>query len=208
MTSQSRLRFSVLGSFRVDRDGVEVGLGPRLQRTLLAILVVDARHVVPVDRLIDLLWREEPPAAALASLQAYISLLRRILEPGRPARRPARVLVTHDPGYMLQVEDDQVDALRFQELARRGHGDLAEGRPAAAVAVLEEALALWRGDPLAEFAAEPWSVPAVARLTEAHDLAAEDRIDAWLVLGGHAQVVAELEAMVEARPLRERRWGS
>ena len=67
----------------MDRDGVEVGLGPRLQRTLLAILVVDARHVVPVDRLIDLLWREEPPAAALASLQAYISLLRRILEPGR-----------------------------------------------------------------------------------------------------------------------------
>ncbi|HUL25340.1 MAG TPA: BTAD domain-containing putative transcriptional regulator [Streptosporangiaceae bacterium] len=207
MTGENRLRFSVLGSFRVDRDGVEVGLGPRLQRTLLAILVVDARHVVPVDRLIDLLWREEPPAAALASVQAYVSQLRRILEPGRPARTPARVLVTQDPGYMLQVEDDQVDALRFQELARRGHGDLEEGHPAAAVAVLEEALALWRGDPLAEFAAEPWSVAAVARLTEARDLAAEDRIDAWLALGGHAQVVAELEAMVEARPLRERRWG-
>jgi hypothetical protein len=78
MTGQRRPRFSVLGSFRVDRDGVEVGQGPRLQRTLLAILVVDARRVVPVDRLIDLLWREVPPAAALASLQAYISLLRRI----------------------------------------------------------------------------------------------------------------------------------
>jgi DNA-binding SARP family transcriptional activator/tetratricopeptide (TPR) repeat protein len=207
MTGESRLRFSVLGSFRVDRDGVEIGLGPRLQRTLLAILVVDAGHAVPVDRLIDLLWREDPPAAALASVQAYVSQLRRVLEPGRPARTPARVLVTQDPGYMLRVQDDQVDALRFHELVRRGHDDLEEGRPSAAAAVLEEALALWRGDPLAEFAAEPWSVAAVARLTEAHDLAAEDRIDTWLALGRHVQAVAELEAMVEARPLRERRWG-
>jgi DNA-binding SARP family transcriptional activator len=206
VTGQSRLRFAVLGSFRVDRDGVEVDLGPRLQRTLLAILVVEACRVVPVDRLIDLLWREEPPTAALASVQAYISQLRRLLEPGRPARAPARVLVTQDPGYVLRVEDDQVDALRFQSLARRAHGDLEEGRPAAAAACLEEALALWRGDPLPEFAGEPWAVAAVARLGEAHDLAAEDRIDAWLALGRHAQAAAELEAMVQAQPLRERRW--
>jgi DNA-binding SARP family transcriptional activator len=93
----------VLGSFRVDRDGQEIGIGPRLQRALLAILVLDARHVVPVDRLIDLLWRDEPPAAAIASVQAYISHLRRVLEPGRPARTPARVLVTEDPGYVLRV---------------------------------------------------------------------------------------------------------
>ena len=98
MTGDSRLHFSVLGSFRVDRDSVQVDLGPRLQRMLLAILVVEAGHVVPVDRLIDLLWREEPPAAAIASVQAYISQLRRVLEPGRPARAPARVLVTQNPG--------------------------------------------------------------------------------------------------------------
>ena len=181
--------------------------GPRLQRALLAILVVDARHVVPVDRLIDLLWREEPPAAALASVQAYVSQLRRLLEPGRPARAPARVLVTQAPGYALHVEDDQVDALRFQALARQAHGDLVGGQPAASAAGLSEALALWRGDPLPEFAAEPWAVAAVARLIEAHDLAAEDRVEAWLALGGHAQAAAELEAMVAARPLRERRWG-
>ena len=109
MTGDGRLHFAVLGYFRVSRDGQEVDLGPRLQRALLAILVVDAGHVVPVDRLIDLLWREEPPAAALASVQAYISHLRRVLEPGRPARASGRVLVTQDPGYALQVEDDQVD---------------------------------------------------------------------------------------------------
>jgi len=207
MTGDGHLGFGVLGSFRVDRDGRPLDLGPRLQRALLAILVVDARHVVPAGRLIDLLWRGEPPTAALASVQAYVSQLRRLLEPGRPARAPARVLVTQAPGYALCVEDDQVDALRFQALARRAHRDLAGGQPAAAAAGLSEALALWRGDPLPEFAAEPWAVAAVARLTEAHDLAAEDRVEAWLALGGHAQAAAELEAMVAARPLRERRWG-
>jgi DNA-binding SARP family transcriptional activator len=206
MTGDGRLHFAVLGSFRVSRDGQEVDLGPRLQRALLAILVLEAGHVVPVDRLIDLLWREEPPTAALASVQAYISHLRRVLEPGRLARASARVLVTQDPGYALRVEDDQVDALRFQALARQAHEDLAGGRPAVAAAGLADALALWRGDPLPEFA-EPWTVPVAARLVEAYDLAMEDRIDASLALGGHAQAAAELEAMVAARPLRERRWG-
>ena len=207
MTGDGRLHFAVLGSFRVDRDGREVDLGPRLQRTLLAILVVDAGHVVPVHRLIDLLWREEPPAAALASVQAYVSHLRRVLEPGRAARAPAQVLVTQDPGYVLRAGDGQVDALRFGALARQAHEDLAGDRPAAAAAGLADALALWRGDPLADFADQPWAVPAVTRLTEAHDLAAEDRVEAWLALGGHAQAAAELEMMVAARPLRERHWG-
>jgi len=199
MTGDSGPYFALLGAFRVDRHGLEVNLGPRLQRMLLAILVVEARHVVPVDRLIDLLWRDEPPAAAMASVQAYVSQLRRLLEPGRPARAPARLLVTQDPGYLLRVDDDQVDAMRFQALARQAHSDLADGQPAAALAGLEDALALWRGDPLPEFAAEPWAMPVAARLAEAHDLAAEDRIDAWLALGGHPQAAADLEAMVAAR---------
>ena len=206
VTGDSRLHFAVLGSFRVDRDGRELDPGPRLQRALLAILVVEAGHIVPVDRLIDLLWRNEPPVAAVASVQAYVSQLRRVLEPGRAPRAPARVLVTQDPGYLLRAGENQVDALRFQALARQAHNDLAAGELTAAAAGLEKALTLWRGDPLAEFAGEPWAVPTVARLTEAHDLAAEDRIDAWLALGRHAEAAAELEAMVEARPLRERRW--
>jgi DNA-binding SARP family transcriptional activator/DNA-binding CsgD family transcriptional regulator len=207
VTGDSRLHFAVLGAFGVKRDGQEVDLGPRLQRTLLAILVVEAGHVVPVDRLLDLLWRDEPPAAAIASVQAYVSQLRRVLEPSRAPRAPARVLVTQDPGYVLRVADSQVDAFRFQALARQAHDDLAAGQPVAAATRLEDAFALWQGDPLAEFAGESWAMPAVARLSEAHDLAAEDRIDAWLALGRHAEAAAELEAMVGARPLRERRWG-
>jgi DNA-binding SARP family transcriptional activator/DNA-binding CsgD family transcriptional regulator/tetratricopeptide (TPR) repeat protein len=206
MTGDGDLHFTVLGAFRVDRGDRMVDLGPRLQRALLAILIVEAGHVVPVDRLVDLLWRDEPPAAAIASVQAYISQLRRVLEPGRPVRAPAQVLVTQDPGYVLRAGDGQVDALRFQALAQRAHKDLTEDRPAAAAAGLADALALWRGDPLAEFAGESWAVPVVARLVEAYDLAVEDRVDAWLALGGHAQAAAELEAMVAARPLRERRW--
>jgi DNA-binding SARP family transcriptional activator len=99
-----------------------------------------------------------------------------------------------------------VDALRFQRLARQAHGELEGGDPKTAVAHLEEALKLWHGDPLAEFAGEPWAVPAAARLTEAHDLALEDRAGAWLLLGRHARAASELEAMVQDRPLRERRW--
>jgi DNA-binding SARP family transcriptional activator len=207
MNGDEQLRFVVLGPCRVHQDGREVDPGPRLQRALLAILVVEAGHVVPADRLVDMLWREEPPAAATASLQAYVSQLRRVLEPGRPPRAPARVLVTQDPGYVLRVQDDQVDALRFQALARQAQDDLGASQPAAAAAHLEEALAVWGGDPLAEFAGEPWAIPAVARLTEAHDLALEDQVDAWLALGAHDRAAAELEAMVEASPLRERRWG-
>src|SRR5215469_18984510 len=139
VTGDSRLHFAVLGSLRVERDGRGVDLGPRLQRTLLAILVVEAGHVVPVDRLLDLLWRDEPPAAAIASVQAYVSQLRRVLEPDRPARAPARVLLTQDPGYVLRVADGQVDALQFQALARQAHNDLVAGQPAAAATGLEEA---------------------------------------------------------------------
>ena len=116
----------------------------------------------------------------------------------RRAGRPG-CWAPRDPRYLLRVDDDQVDVLRFQALAGQAHTDLADGQPAVALARLEDALALWRGDPLPEFAAEPWAMPVAARLAEAHDLAAEDRIDAWLALGGHPQAAADLEAMVAAR---------
>jgi DNA-binding SARP family transcriptional activator len=197
----------VLGELRLTVAGQMVNAGPRLQRCLLGILIVELDRVVPVDRLIDLLWGEEPPGAAVASVQAYVSQLRRILEPGRAARSPARVLVTRDPGYVLRLAPDQVDAYRFLSLSRAGRELLAEGYAEDAAVRLDLALDEWRGEPFVEFAAERWAIPMVARLTEAYDATCEDRIDAWLTLGRHSEAVPVLEEMVKAKPFRERRWG-
>ena len=200
------LSFGLLGELRVDLDGRGLDPGPRLQRTLLAVLLVSPGRVVAVDRLVELLWGDEPPAAATASLQAYVSQLRRKLEPDRPPRAPARILVTQDPGYALKVDPEQVDAWKFLALAGEAHDLLSAGRAAEAAERLEVALEWWRGEALAEFSTEPWAIGVATRLAEAHDLALEDRVDAWLALGRATQAAAVLEQMVQDRPLRERRW--
>src|SRR5436305_14310155 len=109
-TDRPGLSFRMLGGLDIALDGRPIVVAARRQRALLALLLIEAGNVVPVDRLIDQLWSEQPPAAASGTLQAYISHLRRILEPDRPARAPATVLVTKDPGYMLRIEPDQVDS--------------------------------------------------------------------------------------------------
>ena len=200
------LRFRVLGELTAELDGRPLDLGPRLQRQLLAILLSENGRIIAVDRLIDLLWSEEPPSAAIASLQAYISQLRRILEPDRVPRAPARVLVTADPGYSLRIDAEQIDAHRFERLVADGRALLDQGRPSASEELLSSALELWRGGVLVEFANEQWALPMIARLDEARDTAVEDRIDAWLALGRHSSAASELEEMVQQRPLRERRW--
>ncbi len=202
----ARLEVGILGDLVVRRAGEPVALGPRLQRALLALLAVDVGRVLPVDRLIELLWGHEPPPAATASLQAYISQLRRLLEPDRPARAPANVLRTREPGYVLELEDEAVDAERFRRLASVGRDALASGALSEALEDFGAALALWRGDPLAEFAAEPWAIPVFTRLVEEHETVLEDRVDAWLAQGRHAEVIGDLESMVAAEPFRERRW--
>jgi DNA-binding SARP family transcriptional activator len=128
------------------------------------VLLVHANQVVPLDRLIEELWGEEQPAQASASLQAYVSHLRRALEPGRPARTPPRVLVTQPPGYRLVVAPGDLDAARFVALAEQGHRQLEDGQPGLAVQVLREALGLWRGPALADVADEPFAQAERQRL--------------------------------------------
>src|SRR4051794_24209961 len=188
--SSTTLWFRLLGGLQVERDGETIELAARRQRALLGLLLLNTGRVVPVDRLIDQLWSEQPPAAASATLQAYISQLRRVLEPDRPARAPAQVLVTRDPGYSLRVEPAQLDTLNFERLAREGHAALGTGDAEGADRVFTEALDLWRGGALADFADEPWAAAALAHLREAHSAAVEGRIDAWLALGRHARAVA------------------
>ncbi|SFB43888.1 DNA-binding transcriptional activator of the SARP family [Amycolatopsis marina] len=198
-------RFRVLGPLEVENEHGPVDLrGPRHQAVLARLLVARGR-VVPVTRLIDDLW-ETPPQGALGALQTFVGALRKALEPDRPPRAPARLLVTVSPGYALRAEQTGVDAWRFEndvvESARLLSGDRAE----EARILLDEALGLWRGPAFAEFADEDWARGAATRLDELRLLAVERRAQAALTLGQAAESVPDLQAHVTAHPLREDGW--
>jgi predicted ATPase/DNA-binding SARP family transcriptional activator len=186
------LDFRLLGPLEV-RDGERtLSLGGRKQRTLLAILLLHANEVVSSDTLIDGLWGEHAPKTAATALQVYVSNLRKLLSPER--------LETRTPGYLLHVEPEELDLARFERLAAKGNG----GDPEATATALTEALSLWHGQPLADFAYDPFAQGEIARLEELRLGAIERRIDAELELGRHAELVGELEALVAQHPLRER----
>ncbi|NKY86849.1 AfsR/SARP family transcriptional regulator [Nocardia veterana] len=193
----------VLGSFAAEAGGEALPLGGPRQRGVLALLVAARGQVVPVDRMIEDLWRGEPPARALASLQAYVSNLRRLLEPGRPPRAPARLLMSASPGYALRLPRSAVDAWRFEDLLDEAR-TLADPRDAHTR--LTEALALWRGPAFAEVADEPWVAAEIARLDELRLIARELRIAAGLRLGDPATVVPDAETFTHDHPLREEGW--
>ena len=182
------------------RDGERiVELEGAKARALLVLLLLHANEVVPSDRLIDDLWSGSPPSTAANALQVYVSRLRKLL--GREA------VVTRAPGYQLRVEPDRVDALRFARLVEEAREALADGRPDAALAGLEEALALWQGAPLAEFVYEAFAQAPINRLEELRLTALEEGFEARLALGRGADLVADLEALVAEHPLRERLRG-
>jgi DNA-binding SARP family transcriptional activator/ABC-type cobalamin/Fe3+-siderophores transport system ATPase subunit len=190
--------FRVLGPLEVRHEGRVIPLGGRKQRVVLAYLLLRANQVVPAERLIDEVWGEEPPEAARNALQSYVSRLRASLGGGRRIEgRP--------PGYALHVEDDELDAQRFEGLVREAR-TARPGDPARALTVLKEALGLWRGPPLADLADEHGLRGEVIRLEELRLAALEERVAAQLALGRHDQVVGELEALVEEQPLREPLW--
>ena len=178
------MQFRILGPLEVLDGQHRVELGRPKQRALLAVLLVHANQVVALDRLIEELWGEQPPAQATASLQAYVSNLRRALEPGRPARTLPRVLVTQPPGYRLVVAAEDLDAARFVALAEEGHRLLEAERPGPAAQVLREALGLWRGPALADVVDEAFAQPERQRLEELRLVALEDRLAASWPLAG------------------------
>ena len=198
------MEFNVLGPVEVKAGERIVELGPRMHRALLALLLIDANRVVSVDRLLDALWGEEPPPTATNALQGYVSNLRRVLEPDRPPRSAPRVLLTQSPGYVLRVDPGAVDAIRFEAAVSKGRTLLMDGHPSEARDTLVLGLALWRGTPFADLAFESFVQTEMNRLTELHATASEDLAEARLAAGEVR--VAELGALVEAQPLRERRW--
>jgi len=198
--------YRLLGPLEVEVGGRAVQLHGK-QRTLLALLLLRAGDVVSSDELIEALWRGGAPGKAANTLQVHVSRLRRLLEPGRTARAPTSVLATRGPGYALAVERDELDLERFERLLAEGRDELAAGDAAAAAAALRSALALWRGSPLADLALEPFAQAEIRRLEELRLEALEQRVEADLALGRHAELVAELEGLVAEHPLRERLRG-
>jgi YVTN family beta-propeller protein len=207
--------FRILGPLEVCDGSRPLVLGGEKQRAVLAILLLHRNEVVSADRLIDELWGESPPPGARRTLRAYISKLRRALAAngaapaaGESEHHPdAGVLLTRGHGYVLEVAPGELDLDQFREAAERGRDALATGRPADAARLFREALALWRGPPLAEFIYERFAQDAIAQLEELYLGAVEERVEADLVLGCARELVGELRDLVARHPLRERLRG-
>ena len=198
----SSLQFRLLGPIEVAIGDRPLALTAAKQKTILALLLLNRGHVVSVDRLVEALWAEQPPATATTALHGYVSQLRRLLSADGAAG--SSLLVTRPPGYVLEASVEQADLTRFERLALAGQEALAGGDPARAAVLLREALELWRGQPLAEFAYDAWAQSDIARLDELRLAAIEDRLEADLAVGGHGELVAELELLIGEHPLRER----
>jgi predicted ATPase/DNA-binding SARP family transcriptional activator len=186
-----RSLFRILGPLEVEGGG---SLGGPQQRTLLRRLLLSANRVVSVDRLVDAVWGGTAPEHARQALQVYVSHLRKAIPDGSARIR------WEQGGYRIALEEDELDALRFERLVEQGRALLASGETAEALATLAEALDLWRGPVESDGADDP----DLARLEELRLAALEDRIEAELALGRHRELVAELETVVAEEPLRER----
>lgn len=195
--------FGVLGPVTAEgRYGPIALKGPR-HRAVLARLIVARRRVVPVDRLVADLWTDDPPpAGAVGAVQTFVAALRRALEPNRPPRAPARLLVTDGPGYALRAGPDAVDAWRFETAV----GEAATLAPERALRRLDEALGMWRGPAYADFASEEFVRGERARLAELRLQSVERRAEAQLATGRAAEAVPDLDAHLTDHPWREDAW--
>ncbi len=183
-------RFRVLGPIEADRDGTAAALGGPQQRRILAVLVSAAGRAVSVDRLVDAMWHDGAPDAARHTVKTYVSRLRTVLG--------ETCVLTDGGGYRLDLADAAVDAVEFERLV-----DRARHAPSTqSVALLDEAVGLWRGDAYGEFASEWWALPEASRLEELLLVAHERRNEALMQIGEHARAVTELERLVHSHPLR------
>jgi predicted ATPase/DNA-binding SARP family transcriptional activator len=195
----SRLDLRVLGPIRAIRAGRDLPLGGPKQRSVLALLLLEAGRVVPSERLVDELWRGRPPPGAVKTLRSYISRLRTAL--GSDC-----ALISPGGGYMLELEHAHVDAARFELLVEEGQAALARGAARVAADRFREGLALWHGRAFADLVDIASLAIESRRLEELRLTALEGRIEAQLDLGLHAQLVGDLQTLVAQHPLRERLW--
>ncbi|MEV6603579.1 BTAD domain-containing putative transcriptional regulator [Kutzneria sp. NPDC051319] len=194
----------VLGPVEVrTAKGEPVRLGGTRLRALLARLALDTGRLIPVETLVDGLWGDSPPTGAVNALQSLVSRLRRTLQDAGIDN----VIDSQRAGYRLVLPPEQIDAHRFERLAGEGRQELAAGRVEAAATLLNSGLELWRGPALVDVTEAPFAVVAATRLAELRVAATEDRVEATLRLGRHAQAVSQLEPLCDEYPLRERLHG-
>jgi len=195
------LSFSLLGPLEARVDGETLPLGGARQRSLLALLLLHANETVSRERLIEGVWGAERPSTIGAALNVHLSKIRKLFA-GADA-----ILATELHGYALRIDPERLDLTRFERLVREGRQALVAGRPEEAAATLDRALALWRGPPLAELDLDASVGAALGRFCELRLSAVEDRFEAGLLAGRHAELTAELEEFVREHPLRERARG-
>jgi ABC-type transport system substrate-binding protein/DNA-binding SARP family transcriptional activator len=199
--------FGVLGPLRVTRAGVPLSLGGRQQRAVLARLLLADGAGLTVDQLADALWGNDVPAGAAGTIQTYVFHLRRVIEPDRGRGTPGQVVITDQGRYRLAIGPDALDSAAFERRVDAGERLLAGGAPAEAASEFDQALALWRGDVLADLADYEFVAPVATRLADRRKAAVEAKIDAELALGRHASVLSQLNELVAEDPLNERLQG-
>jgi DNA-binding SARP family transcriptional activator len=195
--------FRILGPLEVLDDGRAIPLGGSKQRALLALLLLHPNETLSTDRLIDELWGERPPANAAKTVQMQISRLRKVLA-GEVGDGPAGAVVTRDGGYELRLDPERLDAHRFEQLVTQGRSELLADRPARAASAFEEAISLWRGEVLGDLGYQPFARHEASRLDDVRVAAWEELIEAKLALGGHSEMVGQLETLIAEHPYRER----
>jgi DNA-binding SARP family transcriptional activator len=199
------LNIRLLGDIQADIDGAPVDLGTRKQRAVFTVLALELGRVVSADQLVEILWADDATTKRRASLQAYVSNLRRAIEPAsRPGGRPVRLL-SSPPGYRLASEHVWTDVAELETASRVAGAYIDAGRWADAEQHLDRALALWRGPTLGEFTAEAFAVDEAARLAALRLTLEEWRFEARLGRRDGALAV-DLERFIESQPLRERAW--
>jgi DNA-binding SARP family transcriptional activator/ABC-type branched-subunit amino acid transport system substrate-binding protein/streptogramin lyase len=193
------MEFRLLGALEVLENGQRIPIEAPRQRALLALLLLHRGEPAATERLVEELWGEDAPASAVKTVQVYVAQLRKVLG--------ANVLVTHGHGYALALDPHEFDVDRFERLAAEGRRLLDDGNAKGAAERLREALALWRGRPLADFTYAEFAQSEITRLEDERLAALETRVEAELALGCQEQLVPELQALVRDNPLRERLQG-
>jgi len=207
--SHHELQFKVLGPLAVSRGDGVVALGGRRQRLVLAMLLANVGRVVTVDHLLEAIWGADRPTTGTGPVRTYVWQLRRLLTPRRGGHDDAPrdvVLVSHDGGYLLDVDPHQIDGVTFERHVAGARTAAASDQPDRALASIDDALGLWRGPTFGDLATEPALRLEAARLDELLLEARELRCDLLLATGRHAQAASELGATARAHPERERLW--